>query len=315
MLRIRDDALNASLLSMRPYSTSQNVPVANRRVVLTGSGAVTPFGDLSQSIEAVNTRRSALAPVRAFDTSAFREQRGGECHDFDARPWFRLPKTLKLADRCTRFAVAASAMAFADSGLDAESAAAAGVLIGTNTSDLQAGDLARAVGPLSDGDVCDIDYFGGRILRKLPPLWLLINLANMASAHVAIQLGAHGPNSTITTDWIGGLQAIGEAARWIADGDAEVVLAGGADCGILPFLYAALEEEGFFSGGDPAFVPGEGAAVFVLEEHGHARARGARILGEVTGYASSCGDDALSRTMSRAIRESGSPARRSTLPG
>jgi 3-oxoacyl-[acyl-carrier-protein] synthase II len=285
----------------------RNTPGTDRRVVLTGSGVVTPFGDRSQSIEAVRAGRSALAPVSAFDASAFGESRAGECTTFDARPWFRIPKALKLADRRTRFAVAAASMALADAGLDYEAAANAGVVIGTNAHDVQVADMARALGPLSEGDVCDIDYFGGRILRKLPPLWLLVSLSNMASAHVAIQLGALGPNSTITTDWISGLQAIGEAARWIAGGDADVVLAGGADCGVLPLLYAAFDNEAYFGAGEPAFVPAEGAAIFVVEELEHARARQARILGEVTGYASSSGDDALSRTMSRAIEESGSP--------
>lgn len=294
-------------------SRHRNVPATGRRVVLTGSGVVTPFGDRSQSIEAVRAGRSALAPVTAFDASAFAESRAGECTAFDARPWFRIPKALKLADRRTRFAVAAASMALVDAGLDYYTAANAGVVIGTNAHDVQVLDIARALGPLSDGDVCDIDYFGGRILRKLPPLWLLVSLSNMASAHVAIQLGALGPNSTITTDWISGLQAIGEAARWIAGNEAEVVLAGGADCGVLPLLYAAFDEEAYFNNSEPAFVPGEGAAIFVVEELDHAQARGARILAEVTGYASSCSTagsssavEALSRTMSRAIEESGS---------
>lgn len=291
-------------------SQSRDTPATDRRVVLTGSGVITPFGDRAQSIEAVRAGRSALAPVTTFDASAFAESRAGECTAFDARPWFRIPKALKLADRRTRFAVAAASMALADAGLDYDGAANAGVVIGTNAHDVQVLDIARALGPLSEGDVCDIDYFGGRILRKLPPLWLLVSLSNMASAHVAIQLGALGPNSTITTDWISGLQAIGEAARWIAGGEAEVVLAGGADCGVLPLLYAAFDEEAYFNNGEPAFVPGEGAAIFVVEELDHARARNARILGEVTGYASSyssAGVNALSRTMSRAIEESGSP--------
>ncbi|HEX8619160.1 MAG TPA: beta-ketoacyl synthase N-terminal-like domain-containing protein, partial [Thermoanaerobaculia bacterium] len=268
---------------------------ARRRVVLTGSGAVTPFGDLQQSVDAVRAGRSALASVRAFDASSFRETRAGECHDFDARPWFRIPKALKLADQRTRLAVAAACRAFADARLDEELATNAGVLIGSSTHDMQTTDLGRALGPLTDGDVTDIDYFGSRILRKLPPLWLLINLPNMASAHVAIQLAAHGPNSTLTTDWISGLQAIGEAARWIGDNEADVVIAGGADCGVLPLLYATLDHEGYF-GGDSRFVPAEGAALFVLEELEHARRRGARILGEITGYSTAGGEGSLART-------------------
>jgi 3-oxoacyl-[acyl-carrier-protein] synthase II len=281
-------------------------PDFGRRIVLTGSGVVTPFGDLQQSIEGVGARRSALAPVGAFDSSSFSEKRAGECTTFDARPWFRAPKSLKVADRRARLAVAAARMAFADAGLPPDSTPDAGVLIGTNAHDVQVEDVGRALGAPAGGDVRDVDYFGHRMLHKLPPLWLIVNLANMASAHVAIELRSQGPNSTITNDWISGLQAVGEAARWIAASDADLVIAGGADCGVLPLLYAALEKEGYFAGEAPTFVPGEGAAIFAVEELQHARDRGARILGEITGYASSSGDGALVRSMSRAIRESGS---------
>lgn len=276
-----------------------------RRSVLTGSAAVTPFGDLQQTVAGIRAQQSALAPVRAFDASSFGESRAGECHTFDARASFRIPKALKLADQRTRLAVAAASAAFAASGLDDRAAENAGVLIGSSSHDMQLPDLGRAIGPLSDGDVMDIDFFGARILRKLPPLWLLVNLPNMASAHVAIQLAAHGPNSTLTTDWISGLQALGEASRWIADGEADVVIAGGADCGVLPLLYATLDAEGYFGGTEGAFVPAEGAALFVVEELEHARGRGARILGEITGYASSAGTGALERTMRKARAQSG----------
>ncbi|HEX9982383.1 MAG TPA: beta-ketoacyl synthase N-terminal-like domain-containing protein [Thermoanaerobaculia bacterium] len=276
-----------------------SAPNTTRRAVITGSGVVTPFGELQQSIEGVRARRSAFAPVRAFDASSFAESRAGECHDFDARPWFRIPKALKLADQRTRLGVAAACIAFADAGFADDDAASVGIVVGSSSHDMQAVDVGRAVGPLSDGDVMDIDYFGARVLRKLPPLWLLVNLPNMASAHIGIQLGAHGPNSTLTTDWIAGLQAIGEAARWIEDGEADVVIAGGADCGVLPLLYATLDAEGYFDGG--TFVPAEGAALFVVEELAHARARGARILAEITGYATSTGTGALARTMVKAL--------------
>jgi 3-oxoacyl-[acyl-carrier-protein] synthase II len=280
-----------------------------RRVVVTGIGIVTPFGNLAQTQAAIAAGRCALAPVQAFDASPFAESRGGECRTFDPKPWFRQPKALKLADRRTRLAVAAAGMAMADAGLDGRAGdgerraggpsstisdqrsaisdqrtANLGVVIGTSGSDLQTEDCARAVGSPDDGDARDIAYFGGRVLRKLNPLWLLVNLANMASAHVAIQLDAHGPNSTVTTDWIAGLQAIGEAARWIACDEADIVIAGGADCGVLPFVYASLEHSGLLGHG---FVPAEGAALFALESLDHAQERGARIYGEVTGSMSS----------------------------
>ncbi len=276
------------------------------RVVITGIGAVTPHGDIDQTRLAVAGRRSAIAPVSAFDARSFRQSNGGECSAFDPRPWFRSPKTLKLTDRRTRLAVAAAVMATADARLDSGDLESAGVLIGTSGSDVQAEDVARALGGRSEGDVRDIDYFGGRILRRLNPLWLLVNLANMSSAHVAIQLGARGPNSTITTDWIAGLQAIGEAAQWIAGGEAEVVIAGGADCGVLPFVFASFEECGFFGGDVPRFVPAEGAAAFVLEEREHACRRGARIIAEVGGYAATQND--LAAAARRSLGRSGTRA-------
>lgn len=274
-----------------------------RRVVVTGAGAVTPFGDLAQTAEAIREKRSALAPVSRFDASPFGEERGGECRSFDPRPWFRQPKSLKVADRRTRLAVAAARMAAVAARIDDRPLASAGVVIGTSASDLQTEECALAVG--NGGDVRDIDGFGGRILSKLNPLWLLVNLANMASAHVAIELEARGPNSTITTDWIAGVQAMGEAARWIEDGEADLVIAGGADCGVLPFVYAALEDAGYLGGGEPPFVPAEGAAVFVVEEREHARARRAPVLAEVTGYASAAGAQALRQTMDDALQQSG----------
>ncbi len=274
-----------------------------RRIVVTGMGAVTPHGDLAQSVAAVAAGRSAIGPVRSFETSSFTQTLAGECLVFDPRPWFRPAKALKLTDRRTRFAVAAAAMAVADAGLDAAAVEPAGVVIGTSGSDVQTEDVGRALGGPEEGDARDIDYFAGRVLRRLNPLWLLVNLANMASAHVAIQLGARGPNSTITTDWIAGLQAIGEAARWIAGGESDLVVAGAADSGVLPFAFASFEESGFFEGGEPRFVPGEGAAAFVVEELGHARARGGRIIAEITGYASAQGD--LATAARRSLDQSG----------
>lgn len=277
----------------------------SRRVVITGSGVVTPLGDLAATVDAVAARRSAIAPVSAFDASSFREGRGGECTWFDPKPWFRTPKPLKLADRRTRLAVGAAAMAWQAAGLDGSSAEATGVVVGTSASDMQAEDCGRALGPRGEGDAADIDRFGERMLRRLNPLWLLVNLANMASAHIAIQLETRGPNSTITTDWIAGLQAMQEAARWIAGGEADVVIAGGADCGVLPFAYASYEAEGIFGTDAPSFVPADGAGMFVLEELEHARKRGTRILGEVLGHATAFGEEGLSDSIRRAFAMAG----------
>jgi 3-oxoacyl-(acyl-carrier-protein) synthase len=276
-----------------------------RRVVITGIGVVTPFGDLSDSRSAVSARRSALGEVQTFDAGSFAETRSGQCTSFDPLPWFRIQKSLKIADQRTRLAVTAAGMAVADSRLQPDAVQDAAVVVGTSCSDVQTEQCAVAVGTPQEGDIRDTDYFGARILRRLNPLWLLVNLANMASAHIAIQIEARGPNSTITTDWIAGLQAIGEAARWIAQNEADVAIAGGADCGVLPFAYVSMEQAGILGQGQRTFVPSEGAAMFALEEYEHAERRGARILGEVKGYASANGKQSLAASMAAALRESG----------
>lgn len=233
---------------------------------------------------------------------------------FDPRPYFRVPKALKLTDRTTRFAVAAAAMALgqAEWPTDDTLCERLGVLIGVSGSDLQVQDLANAL--QSDGaplPVSDVPVFADRVLSRLNPLWLLINLPNMPSAHVAIQLGARGPNSTVMTDWVAGSQAIGEAADWIRAGEADAVLAGGADTAVQAFALAAYDQAGLLAptpGGQPQFVPGEGAAVLLLEEQAHALGRGAAVLGEIAGYASASspadsGRHALARTMTAALGE------------
>jgi 3-oxoacyl-[acyl-carrier-protein] synthase II len=153
------------------------------------------------------------------------------------------------------------------------------------------------------------------MLEGLNPLWLLVNLPNMSSAHVAIQLRAKGPNSTIMSDWAAGSQAIGEAFDWIRCGEADAVLAGGADSGLNPFVYTDYQAAGLFEppaadGSPPArFVPAEGAAILLLEEREHARRRGAAIRGEVRAYAAGSapigdgGGGALAATMCGAMAD------------
>jgi 3-oxoacyl-(acyl-carrier-protein) synthase len=289
-------------------------PEGGRRVVVTGIGAVTPFGDLAET-------RRALAEGRRAVTG--RSRYGGpapaaELRDFDPRPHFRIPKALKLTDRRTQMAVAAASMAMADAGagpggIDPDRL---GVIVGSSGSDLQAEDLARATADPAHRAAEDIPFFAERILSGLNPLWLLVNLPNMASAHVAIQLDARGPNSTVMTDWIAGAQAIGEGAAWIRSGEADAVLAGGADVGVLPFALASYEQAELFRGdaGVPEpFAVSEGAAVLLLEDEEHALRRGARIRAEIAGYASAFAppeEGALAATMTLAAAESGAePAR------
>ncbi len=270
----------------------------------------------AETLSAVDRQERADRRIALFDASGFSASLGAEVLGFDPRPHFRMAKALKLTDRTTQFAVAAAAMALAQAGWPSDETFCErlGVLIGVSGSDLQAPEVARAL--QSDGEPVPVDQipvFADRILSRLNPLWLLINLPNMPSAHVAIQFGARGPNSTVMTDWVAGSQAIGEAADWIRGGEADAVLAGGTDTAIQPFALAAFDQAGLLSAspdGRPRFVPGEGAAVLMLEEETHALSRGATVLGDIAGYASASSpvdsrDHALTRTITAALGEAG----------
>lgn len=276
------------------------------RAVVTGAGAVTPLGEsLAATRDGLSAGRSALADATLLDPSGSPGRAAGEVLSLDARRYFRVPKALKLTDRKTRFAVAAAAMAFSDSGSSRAGAAddGLGVLLATTGSDFGAADLSRALSRDPDGRVVsDIPTFADRVLGRLNPLWLLVNLPNMTSAHVAIQLEACGPNSTLLTGASGGLQAIAEAGRWIGRGHARAVVAGGTDAPVHPWAWAAFEQAGFL-GPDPSpFVPGEGAAVCLVEEETAARARGARIRGTLLGSGSAAGRPGEAGGLLRAAR-------------
>ena len=289
-----------------------------RRVVVTGIGMVTPLGHtLADTCDALRRNVTAFTSPTGFDASRFTERLGAEVRGFDATPYFRVRKTLKVAHRVTRFAVAAATMALVDAGWPNDlSRDDLGVIIGTSNFDPQVYDILRALLPAAGAPIAtDIRLFGERILSKLNPLWLLVGLPNMASAHVSIQLEARGPNSTVMTDWVAGSQAIGEALQWIQNGEATAVLAGGADTALFPLAYASYEQAGLFGRADddtPRFIPGEGAAVLLLEDRDHALARGARLRGEIRAYATAAGaiardvepeENPLSRTMQAALDE------------
>ena len=291
--------------------------MTDRRVVITGLGAVTPLGnDLHETLAGLREGRSATASAAAIDGAG---RQVAEVLGFSPRQHFRVPKALKLTDRATQFAVASAAMALAD-GRWTEGVSETerlGVVIGSSGSDIQVRDLAAAIGPDPDHRaVHDIPYFAERILGGLHPLWLLVNLPNMVSAHVAIQVCARGPNSTIMTDWVAGSQAIGEAFDWIRRGDVEAVLAGGSDSGLYPLACGSYEQGGLFDGdgADQPCAAGEGAAILLLEDRDAATRRGARILAEIKAYATATSPidpqaasdgGAMTRTMRAAEQEAG----------
>ena len=286
------------------------------RVVITGLGVVTALGnDLVATLERLDRGCSGIGPLTRFDASGCSFSSAAEVRDFQARPYFNLPKAVKLSDRKTQMAVASAAMALehaglAGSGTDLEEM---GVIVGTGASDQQPREVAKAIG--YDPDLLsatDIAFFSRRILSGLSPLWLLLNLPSMVSAQVAIQFGMRATNNTLMTDWISGSQAVGEAFRCVQSGEAEVMLAGGTESPIYPQALLSYAQAGMMDDSDSGadFVVGEGAGFLVLEERQRALERGIPIHAELKGYSSSSGplcgpETGLKQAMGRALEEAG----------
>jgi 3-oxoacyl-[acyl-carrier-protein] synthase II len=277
----------------------------SHRVVVTGFGVLAPNGNNTESFwEGLRTGRSGVRNIESFDVGGFNVKAAGEIRDFKARDFVPNRKALKIMGRNIRFGVAASQMAMEHAGLketppDPERF---GVVMGSGIVPSDVEELGDAVmASLDDEGKFDVRRFGAEGQKMLFPLWLLKHLPNMVAAHISIIHEAQGPNNTIVTACSASTQAIGEAARIVERGDADVILAGGADSRIDPLSLVAYSLLGAVTTADrpPAelsrpfdrkrdgFVLGEGAACLVLESEEHAKARGASIYAEVAGYGSS----------------------------
>ena len=278
-----------------------------RRVVVTGLGVVAPNGIGRRAFwSACTDGKSGVGDIRTFDASAHPVKIAAEVRDFDVTPFVppTQRKSQKIMSRAMKFAVGAAGLAVEDSGLewDRQNPERVGVVMGTGLVPM---DLPEVLPSLmescdSEGKFCP-SRLGKRGSDALFPLWILKYLPNMVAAHISLALNAQGPNSTITTACVAGTQAVGEAFRLISRGDADVMLAGGADSRIDPLLLLAYDALGALSRGDrppkevsrpfdaerDGFVLGEGAGVLVLEELEQARKRGAEIYAEVLGLGSS----------------------------
>ena len=285
---------------------------------MTGLGAVTPVGlSVPEAWEAVLAGRSGIGPIRSFDASAFPVRFAGEVWDFDATRYMS-PKDARKMDPFIHFGVAAAVQAMEDAGLEVTEANAEriGVAIGSGIggiSGIEAGHKA-----ILDGGP-----------RKISPFFIPANIINMISGHLSIRYGLKGPNLAIVTACTTGTHNIGEAARIIRMGDADVMLAGGAEhaitvTGVGGFAAArALSTRNDdpqrasrpFDRDRDGFVMADGAAVVVLEDYEHARARGARIYAELAGYGTSAdayhmtqpppGGQGARRCMLNALRDAG----------
>src|ERR1700681_1482115 len=262
---------------------------APRRVVVTGMGAVSPVGDSApQSWESLRTGHSGIAPITHFDASRLPVRIAGEVKGFDAAKIFGT-KEARRGTAHVHYAMAAAREAALDSGLDiAAESPDIGVLIASGIGGLQVIQNTTRV----------LDAEGA---RRVSPFAAAMALVDMAPGMVSIDLGARGPNMAVVSACASGADAIGQAANWIRQGDAVAVLAGGTEAGITSTgiaMFAAARALSTRSD-DPeqasrpferdraGFVAAEGSAVLVLEEREHALARGARIYGELVGYAAS----------------------------
>ncbi|MGL4514372.1 MAG: beta-ketoacyl-[acyl-carrier-protein] synthase family protein [Lacipirellulaceae bacterium] len=281
---------------------------AERRVVITGVGLVSPLGStpgelweaLSSGRSGVRRRPGAVEPLVAADAPQF----SGAIEDFgpvegDLKKSIR--KGLKVMCRETQMAVAAAQRALFDSGalatLDPERF---GVVLGSDYMLTLPEDYADAIRKCADGGAFDYSRWGSDGLREMQPLWMLKYLPNMPASHIAIYNDLRGPNNSLTMREASGLVAIGEATRIIARGGADRMVAGATGTRVLPMqAIHAMQSGPVTHDGDPAtasrpfdrdrrgMVCGEGAGMVVLESLESATARGARVYGELRGFASS----------------------------
>ena len=274
-----------------------------RRVVITGIGVVAP-GSMGREgfWDMITAGRTATRRITFFDPSRFRSQVAAEV-DFDGRKLGLTAQEVHRNDRFVQFAMVAADEAVADSGLrlgvgdapDAPEPERVGVTLGSAVGATMR--LEQEYVSVSDaGRLWEVDprYASRYLMHALVP--------SCGATELAVRFGAHGPATVVSTGCTSGIDAIGYAAQLIEDGDADVVLAGASDAPISPISMACFDtiRATTDSNDDPehaskpfdarrnGFVMGEGAAVLVLEELGSARARGAEVYCEVTGYANRC---------------------------
>jgi len=258
-----------------------------RRVVVTGLGAITPLGiGVAKSWQSLCQGRSGIGMVTRFDAAGFRTRIAGEVKEFNPLD-FMGRKLIRRADRFIHFALASTQMAVEDSKL----------IINSSNADRVGTAVGTAIGGIESLDKnYQLLLQGAR--HQISPFFIPGFIANMASGQVAIQFGAEGPNMCSVTACASGTHAIGNAFRVIQGGEADVMIAGGAEAAISPIIFAGLDalkvtstrnEEPEkasrpFDKDRDGFVTSEGGGVVILEELEFALNRGAKIYAEVLGY-------------------------------
>jgi 3-oxoacyl-[acyl-carrier-protein] synthase II len=258
-----------------------------RQVVVTGLGAITSLGhDVPTTWAALVEGRPGVGPITCFDASELGSRIAAEVQNFDPVALFG-HREARHMDRFTQFALVATQEALQDAGLSADQwdAGRIGIIIGTGiggvTTLLEQAKILETRGP-----------------RRLSPFTVPMLMPNAAAAQVAIVHGITGPNFSVISACATGTNAIGEAAALIRRGDAEVMICGGSEAPLVPVAVAGFAIMGALSSRNDepqrasrpfdaerdGFVPGEGAAILILEDREHAEARGARIYAEIIGY-------------------------------
>ncbi|MEZ5447556.1 MAG: beta-ketoacyl-ACP synthase II [Thiolinea sp.] len=294
--------------------------MSKRRVVVTGLGIVSPVGSkLEKAWDNITAGRSGINAIspELFDASQFSVRIAGNVKDFDASDYIK-PKDQKKMDVFIHYGIGAGVDAIRDSGLEVTEANAEriGVLMGSGIGGL--GTIER-----------NYDAFMNSGPRKISPFFVPASIINMVAGNLSIMYGLKGPNMSIVSACTTAAHSIGDAARMISYGDADVMIAGGAEMGSTPLGIGGFAAARALStrNDDPeaasrpwdmdrdGFVLGDGAGVLVLEEYEHAKARGARIYCELAGYgmssdayhmtSPSLGGEGAARCMRNALKDAG----------
>ena len=291
-----------------------------RRVVVTGLGCVSPVGNtVAESWASLLAGRSGIDLITQFDASALACRFAGEVKGFNVGDYIA-EKEARHMDRFIHLGLAAAAQAVADSGLPT------GDALSSDQAERFGCNIGSGIGGLPMIEQTHAEY-ASRGPRRISPFFVPASIINMISGHASIRFGFKGPNIAIVTACTSGLHAIGLSARLIQHGDADVMVAGGAESTVSPLGVGGFAAARALStrNDDPktasrpwdkdrdGFVLGEGAGVVVLEEYEHAKARGAKIYAELVGFGMS-GDafhmtapdvDGPRRSMANALRDAG----------
>ena len=265
--------------------------MSRRRVVVTGLGCISPVGNTVQSAWAnILAGQSGIGLITKFDTEAFSCKIAGEVKGFNVEEYMS-SKDARTMDSFIHYGIAAAEQAVKDAGLPTgealseELATRIGCVVGSGIGGL----------PLIENTQIELSHRGP---RRITPFVVPASIINMVAGHVSMRFGFKGPNLSVVTACTTGLHCIGEAGRMIEYGDADIVVAGGAEATVSPLGVGGFAAMRALStrNDDPAtasrpwdkdrdgFVLGEGAGVLVLEEYEHAKARGAKIYAELSGY-------------------------------